>query len=195
MNISQIKGKERWVPIVGFERRYLISNYGKVKSLPKWIKNRFSGYTQPVGILVGKKGHKGYIQYELRKNGKSKSLRRSRLVALHFIHNDDPVNKTQVNHINGIKDDDFFRNLEWCTQSENMLHSYKYLNRKAAYKGKFGKDHNQSIAVMAVKGEKKTKFESKTACGIALGVTVTAIWRAIKNNYPCMGYTLIEIRK
>ena len=44
-----------------------------------------------------------------------------KLVAMMFI--DNPDNKPQVNHKNGIKIDNFHRNLEWMTNSENMRHA------------------------------------------------------------------------
>lgn len=50
-----------------------------------------------------------------------------RLVGLQFIPN--PEDKTDINHINGIKNDNRVENLEWLTHSENILHSYKTLGR------------------------------------------------------------------
>jgi hypothetical protein len=41
------------------------------------------------------------------------------MVATAFIHNPDPINKTHVNHINGIRSDCRAVNLEWTTPLEN----------------------------------------------------------------------------
>ena len=48
-----------------------------------------------------------------------------RLIAEHFIVNDDPTCKTQVNHIDGNRHNNSISNLEWCTPSENVRHAYR----------------------------------------------------------------------
>jgi hypothetical protein len=49
-------------------------------------------------------------------------LRINRLVAIGFVVNDDPENKTIVNHIDSDKLNNHYTNLEWVTCSENLLH-------------------------------------------------------------------------
>lgn len=92
---------------------YMISSYGNVKSLKK-------GNELVMKQSVSKKG---YLNIQLHTKGKKQSFQTHRLVAIHFIEN--PYNKPQVNHINGIKSDNNKNNLEWNTNSENSLHAYR----------------------------------------------------------------------
>lgn len=45
------------------------------------------------------------------------------LVAKYFI--DNPLNRKEVNHIDGDKSNYKLNNLEWCSRSENMIHGFK----------------------------------------------------------------------
>jgi hypothetical protein len=64
----------------------------------------------------------GYMRTQIWTNGKCINITQHRILAQYFI--DNLENKTQVNHINGIKHDNRIENLEWVTQSENSLHFF-----------------------------------------------------------------------
>ncbi|WRW34630.1 HNH endonuclease [Staphylococcus phage CF5] len=76
-------------------------------------------------ILKGSKDKRGYVKVDLCNEDGCKKVSVHRIVAKAFIYNDDPKNKIQVNHKNGIKEDCRAENLEWCTNYYNMLHKIR----------------------------------------------------------------------
>lgn len=108
--------KEIWLPILGFDGKYEISSFGRVKSVfavSKLGKKRLTGTILKLSI-----NKRGYYIVKLSK----KTHKPHRLVALAFHAN--PENKPQVNHkdlnpLNNHKD-----NLEWVTGQQNMDHYY-----------------------------------------------------------------------
>jgi hypothetical protein len=110
--------KEEWKDIEGYYGYYQISNFGKIKSLPRVLKNRIKKET----ILKQNINNHGYVALALTIYSKSKRFLVHRLIAEAFIPN--PEKKDQVNHINGIKTDNRIENLEWNTSSENNNHAF-----------------------------------------------------------------------
>lgn len=117
--------KEVWLPVVGYEGYYEVSNNGRVKSLrhPIYRGEKIHCYTKS-RILKMSKTTTGYWKVELSKKGvKRKSFKVHRLVGAAFIKNTE--NKPNINHIDGNPLNNKVENLEWCTQSENMYHAYQ----------------------------------------------------------------------
>lgn len=143
--------KEIWKDINGYEGIYQVSNLGKVKSISREVKHKGLFGNKEICHIKEKilsqntDGKRGYLKVSLIKNGKTKHYFVHRLVAMAFIENTH--NKEQVNHINGIKTDNTVKNLEWCTNKENLQHSWKKGLRsidKSYYKGK---EHHNSLGV------------------------------------------------
>jgi hypothetical protein len=110
--------------IDGFER-YRIGNWGSVFSsiratrFLKWVSDP-----------------NGYPYVQLMETGASDSTRMHihKLVARAFIEN--PDNLPTVNHINGIKNDNYWENLEWSTYAAQQEHALSTGLNKA-----FGETH------------------------------------------------------
>lgn len=114
--------KEEWRDVVGLEGKYVISNHGRLKGINTnsfSVKNKYPDGSYPIRIIINQKGYHFVQIYKA--NGKRLKTGIHRLVAQAFIPN--PENKREVNHINGIKTDNHYLNLEWCTSSENIKHS------------------------------------------------------------------------
>ena len=127
------KTTEIWKEIKGYPL-YEVSNFGRVKSLPKYLGSRFRDEEK---ILKQNTTKFGYLKTTIYFEGKAKTFLVHRLVAQAFI--DNPENKPQVNHKNGIKKDNRASELEWATYSENHLHAFrtglknsKHLEKKVA---------------------------------------------------------------
>jgi len=110
---------EIWKDIVGFEGLYKISNFGRVKSYPKYncpIEKILSSTIQTSGRysvpLYSKNYEKGFKRFSLH-----------RIIAMAYIPN--PENKPCINHIDNNPLNNSIENLEWCTYKENTEHAAK----------------------------------------------------------------------
>lgn len=192
--------EEIWKDIQNYEGYYQISNLGNVKSLhygskvnnPNWDK-------LPSHLLKQKVSTSGYLRVELYKQKSRKCFYVHRLVASMFIPN--PLNKPEVNHIDGNKLNNCVDNLEWTTISENQIHAIKNgLRKSSPMLGKIGHlspcskpviqyDLQGNFIKLWLCGSDAARNLSMSATSISLCATnkhKTAngyIWRYVTNDY------------
>ena len=118
-----LKEPEIWKTVSGYEGIYQISSYGRILSLSRKVKAN-NGYVKQLNETIKKPRYrKGYLAVDLHKNGKVKTFYVHRLVAEAFL---SPfTDKKVINHINGNKMDNYYRNLEWSTYRDNNVHAIK----------------------------------------------------------------------
>lgn len=111
--INEVRGgeaMEEWRTVVidgEVWDNYEVSNLGRVRNVKT---NKIKSFSD---------NGSGYLRVRLSKNGRTKNFYVHRLVAFVFIPNDNPQEKTEVNHKNEIKTNNNVENLEWCTPKEN----------------------------------------------------------------------------
>lgn len=148
--------------IKGYED-YFIDEYGNV-------------YSSKSRRYVSQQKHKdGYYYVGLCKNGKRKSFAVHRLVAVHFIENENDF--PQVNHKDENKDNNNVNNLEWCTEKYNS--NYGSARQRQASK--------VSRAVVCI--ETGEVFLSQKQAGEKTSVSHRHISDCCKNDrHTCGGY-------
>lgn len=120
---------EVWVPIPS-QAGYEASSQGRIRSLPKLVRNGRGEYTKPSRIITGFATRKGYRR--VRVNGSNHLVHRLVAEAFHG------PSSLQVRHRNGRPADNRPENLEYGTNSQNqidsVLHGTHHHSRKTRCK-------------------------------------------------------------
>lgn len=128
---------EKWKDIKGYEGLYKISNHGRILAISRRV--RFGKNWRNTETKLLHPRRKGacsnpYLTIILyNENREKKTFHVHRLVALHFV--EGWYEGSEVNHIDGNKQNNHYTNLEWCSRSENIMHSVHVLGQNRA-KGK-----------------------------------------------------------
>ena len=96
------------IPLVGYDN-FRISNRERILNI---VTGNF---------LTPRPDKDGYSIATIHVNNETKQVKLHRLVGYAFIPN--PHNKPQINHKDGIKDNNYYLNIEWCTPKENTDHA------------------------------------------------------------------------
>lgn len=115
---------EVWKAIPGYDGYYEASNTGIIRSIDRIVPHGIHGTCKQKGrVLKYALDAKGYPRVALSDGTSLRTYTIHRLIALTFMG--PRPEGYQINHISGIKTDNSAANLEYCTQSENALHSFR----------------------------------------------------------------------
>ena len=179
--------QEIWKDVKGYKNIYQVSNLGRVKRLSRTVKgkNNTNRLLKEKILKCSDNGY-GYLIVLLSKKGKTKGKMVHRLVAEAFIPN--PHNKKQVNHIDGIKCENYVDNLEWVTPQENMKHAFDhgFMNTSK------GENHYRSRRVYS--DRLNINFSCIREASEYLNLSHTSICRILSGKTKSNYYQLREIR-
>lgn len=121
--------REVWKTVENFPY-YKVSSLGRIKSCKFKIEK----------LLVGGIDKYGYKYNVLCHDGRRKTYKLHVIIMKTFVNNDDPKNKTQINHIDGNKLNNRLDNLEYSTPGDNVRHA----RRLGLINSPKGEDHSNS---------------------------------------------------
>ena len=129
--LQKLKVEENWKFIPAFDDRYMVSDLGRIMAVGRGMGRTAGKILKPWGL-----GNQfGYPTVYLCKNNRRYAYRVHKIVATLFVPN--PRKYPNINHLNFNKDDSRAVNLKWCTQKENIRHSFaggRYKERDARRK-------------------------------------------------------------
>lgn len=160
---------ENWRSIPGFPS-YEVSDLGRVRRAAR------GNGTQP-GRLVALTDRRGYRCVHLSEAGKPRRVGVHRLVAAAFL---GPVEGLDVNHLNGVTDDNRVSNLEICTNLENIRHAFT-----TGLRNEVGEANNRArlkaIDVLAIR-RARAAGEQAESLALRYGVSRDAIYDAARGK-------------
>ena len=172
---------EEWRDIFNYEGIYQVSNFGRVKSLERYVfsdKAVYSCYLRKPRIIKQCNNLNGYCFVGLSFEGKTKDFFVHRLVAQAFI--DNPDNKPQIDHINAIKTDNRVENLRWVTAQENIQNPLNMAHLLGSRNPFYGKKHSEETRAKMVKNHAHLCGKDNPAARKVINLNTGEIFDTVK---------------
>lgn len=163
---------EEWRVLPETNDRYLVSNFGRVKSLYSGKRNLREK------ILRQHPTGNGYLSVKLRLISGKRSFRVHKLVANAFIEIID--GKDEINHIDENKLNNRVDNLKRCDRSENVNHGCR--NLIVSHKLRNRKDHSKRVSQVDEFGNVLREFRSVHDAGRFYGINWASIAKVCRGE-------------
>ena len=178
---------EEWRDIPGYEGFYKVSNYGRVKRLPRHVITDKRKTHNNIRVL--KKTTRGYYCVNLSKENKTRWVFVHRIVAQVFIEN--PNNFPIINHKDENPQNNCVVNLEWCSYKYNCNYGTARQRQKESRANNpndknvrklVGKKNSKPINQFTPDGIYVATYPSLMAASEATGVNISNIIRHCKGR-------------
>lgn len=159
---------ERWLPVVGYEGLYEVSDLGSIRRLPRQAETRgrwgSARITLDLRVMTLSTTTAGYRYIGLRQPNKpAKKHLVHRLVLAAFV---GPAEGRQGNHLDGDKSHNALANLEYCTSKENLRHCIDVLGKKRGSSLSFAKLTEQDV--ISIRADTRTLKDIGAQYGVSL---------------------------
>lgn len=183
MRYTEIKNfeNEEWRPIEGFDGRYEVSNYGRVKSLIRMGPDRDDNLGEEYcHLLTPRLINTGYYSVCLCRDKKCKNYTVHRLVAAAFL---GKLGKNDViNHLDSNRTNNHVSNLEVTTMKGNTQHALK--------KGRLGRTFPLKPFAVLKDGQVVAEFTRIIDACAALGLIKQGVCQCLHGKARThLGYT------
>lgn len=169
----QFPEPERWRDVPGYEGIYEVSDKGRVRTLVTRVRGYKAGTLLKQGTNVD-----GYKTVTLLKDGVSQQTYVHRIVMLSFV---GEPGEHEVNHKNGVKDDNRLENLEYMSHGDNMRHAVYELKVYRPYgerhpRARLTDEDVQTIRARFAGGAKRNALANE------YGLTPAAIYQIVNRR-------------
>lgn len=174
------KGEDEvWKPITAYDG-YEVSNFGRVRSLDRFIRNRWDGENMVKGqIIKPKVGKDNTTRVGLTLNGKQRFYQLSHIVALEFLEN--PNDLDYVIHFNGDMTDNRVCNLAWASKQE-AFENAQLFNKLSGKIKKLNNHRSRPIIQIAPDGTEK-EYPSISEAQRICNLDDSGMWKAANGEF------------
>lgn len=181
-------GGERWLPAVGYEGLYAVSDHGRVRSLDRVdsIGRNRRGLILSQQVIGQGRGHWSVALYQ--GNGQ-KRLSVHRQMAIAFL-GAAPFDGAVVRHLDDDIDNNVLENLAWGTVSDNQVDAVRNGRNHWSSRAECNRGHDYSVSLL---WKRSDGARSCAACGSATGrVNDVPKWAPMVNEVADACYRKIR---